>query len=89
MPVDIAFELSYLLSDKLGEDVSVENLSFDPETGRLCIEAVVGDRRGRACIEVRACKGLREEGKWVRCVSKNVVNNEKLLDELVRGLRGG
>ncbi len=87
MPVDLAFELSYLLSDYLGE-VAVENVEFDPETGMLCVDAVVGGARKRGCIEVKACRGLRDPGKQARCLSKTLSVGEKLVRELAEKLKG-
>ncbi|AEM38878.1 hypothetical protein Pyrfu_1010 [Pyrolobus fumarii 1A] len=89
MPVDITFELSYLLSDKLGVDVNVENVDFTPGDGTLCVDAVVEGSKRRGCVQVKPCKNITEEHKWVRCVSKNIANNDKLLEELARALRGG
>ena len=87
MPVDLAFELSYLLGDRLGASVEVRSVSFNPDTGELCVEAVV-EGRGvrRACTLVKPCKGLREEAKWMRCVSKTLTASEKHVEELARGL---
>ena len=85
--VDLAFELSYLLGDRLGRNVEVKGYSFDPEKGLLCIEAEVeGVGLRRACIEVKACKGLSNEAKWVRCVSKTLAQSEKYLDSLAEQL---
>ncbi len=86
MPVDIAFELSYLLSDRIGREVSVESVEFEPEAGRLCVEVLVDGVRRRGCVDVKPCKGLRDESKWARCVARNLVNMEKLLDKLVESL---
>jgi len=88
MPVDLAFELGYLLSDMIGEEVEIVDYSFDPETGRLCVKARVGGREASGCVEVRACKGLAEESKWVRCISKNFAGSEKLVRELADRLKG-
>jgi len=88
MPADLAFELGYLLGDILGEEVEIVDYSFEPETGKLCVQAKVGGKEASGCIEVKACKGLAEENKWVRCVSKNLVGSEKLVKELAERLRG-
>jgi len=88
MPVDLAFELGYLLGDILGEEVEIVDYSFEPETGRLCVQAKVGGREVSGCVEVKACKGLVGESKWVRCVSKNLVGSEKLVRELAERLKG-
>ncbi|ABM81297.1 hypothetical protein Hbut_1473 [Hyperthermus butylicus DSM 5456] len=85
--VDLAFELSYILGDRLGRSVEVKSYSFDPEKGLLCIETEVeGVGLRQACVEVKACKGLSNEAKWVRCVSKTLMQSEKYLDELARQL---
>ena len=88
MPADLAFELSYLLSDKTGRSVEVVEWSYDPEKGMLCIRAVVDGVERSACIELKACKGLGG-AKLERCISKNLVGNETLLDRLASGLAGG
>jgi len=87
MPVDLAFELGYLLGDMLGEEVEIVDYSFEPETGRLCVQARVGGREASGCVEVKACRGLAEESKWLRCVSKNLVGSEKLVRELADKLK--
>ncbi len=87
MPVDLAFELSYLLSDKVGAGVEVKGVNFNPDTGELCVEAVVEGRgERRACTVVKPCRGLREEAKWLRCVSRTLTASEKHVEELARGL---
>ena len=80
MTVDLAFELSYLLSDILGREVRVESYRFDPGTGRLCV-ALEGSG-GEACTLVRACKGLAP-GRAERCIAKALAQGGRPLEELV------
>ena len=87
MPVDLAFELSYLLSDKLGEDVEVVEWSFEPSDATLCIKALVAGVERRACIQVKPCRNITDEAKASRCLAKNLVNNERLLEKLVEQLK--
>ena len=90
MVVDLGFELSYLLGDVLGRGVEVRGYSFEPERGLLCVEAEVEGLGARcACVEVKPCKGLREEAKWVRCVSKTLAHAGGLAERLARLLAGG
>ncbi|BES82763.1 hypothetical protein [Pyrodictium abyssi] len=90
MVADLGFELSYLLGDVLERGVEVRSYSFEPEQGLLCVEAEVeGLGARRACIEVKPCKGLREEAKWARCVSKTLVHAGGLAERLARLLAGG
>ena len=88
MPVDLAFELSYLLSDKLGEDVEVKEWSFEPSDATLCVRVATGTGEKQACIQVKPCKGIADEAKAARCIAKNLVNNEKLVEQLAEQLRG-
>jgi len=81
MPVDLAFELGYLLSDMIGEEVEIVDYSFDPETGRLCVKARVGGREASGCVEVRACKGLAEESVYLKTL--------QVLKSLLESLRIG
>ncbi len=89
MPVDLAFELSYLLGDKLGEEVEVKDWSFEPGDATLCITVVFRGRERRACIQVKPCKNITDEAKAARCLAKNLVNNEKLLSQLAEELKQG
>ncbi|KSW11510.1 hypothetical protein CF15_01320 [Pyrodictium occultum] len=89
MVVDLGFELSYLLSDALGRRVEVQGYSFDPGKALLCIDALVEGRGPRkACIEVKPCRGLREEARWARCVSKTLVHASGLVERLAGLLEG-
>ncbi len=88
MPVDLSFELSYLLSDKLGVDVEVKSYEYDAEHGVLCVEAIVGGEEQRGCVELRACKGL-SGARLERCLSKQLVDNEVILERLAGVLGGG
>ncbi len=85
MPVDLAFELSYILSDKLGGNVEVKGYSYDGSTGMFCVEADVEGTVRRACVAVKQCKGL-EGPRLERCLSKAVVSQERIVDELAEGL---
>ncbi len=87
MPVDLAFELSYLLGDKLGREVSVEAVDYDPGSARLCVEALLEGRRVRGCVEVRACRGL-SGAKAERCIAKTLEANEAILERLASSLQG-
>jgi hypothetical protein len=86
MVVDLKFELSYMLSDIIGLQVEVLEYNFDPETGKLCIKAKVGESVKKGCILVKPCKGLRDEARQVRCISKTLTANEKLARELAATL---
>ncbi|WP_257640408.1 hypothetical protein [Pyrodictium delaneyi] len=88
--MDPGFELSYLLGDVLGRGVEVKSYSFDPEKGVLCVEAEVeGVGHRQACVEVKPCRGLQEEAKWMRCLSKTLAHAEGLAERLARLLAGG
>lgn len=79
MPVDLSFELSYLLGDALGRELELDSVELDPSTGRLCVKP--RGAPGKACIEVRSCKGLGE-AKATRCVAKTLAKDEALLRRL-------
>ena len=87
MPVDLAFELSYLLSDALGAEVEVKEYSYDPATGRLCVRALIGGAERTGCTMVRQCKGL-EGPRLERCLSKAFTTVQKHVEELASALRG-
>ncbi len=87
MPVDLGFELGYLLSDKLGVDVEVKGYEYDAERGVLCVDAVIGGVERRGCVELRACKGL-SGSRLERCISKQLIGNEAILERLAGVLRG-
>ena len=81
MGVDLAFELQYLLSDVLGEEIVVENYSYSDE-GVLCIDARIRGEHRRACIEVKQCKTVKSPSKRGKCIVRFLSSNEKVLEEL-------
>lgn len=83
MPADLAFELSYLLSEETGEEVEVD--SVEASGGRLCVEARLRGRNVRACTVVAACRGL-EGGRLLRCLSKTLLQGGRPLRELASRL---
>ncbi len=83
MGVDLEFELRYLLSDVLGKEVSVANVGFDSSKAELCMDV---DGR-RVCVVVKQCRGL-EGSKAVRCISKALTSDERILRELVARIGG-
>ena len=86
MVVDLAFELSYMLSDELGLDVEVKGYRFDPSTGMFCVVFSAGGVEGEACTVVRACRGL-EGVKAERCLSRTLAAGGKPFDELAAAVR--
>jgi hypothetical protein len=88
MPVDIAFELSYMLSEHLGREVEVTSVSFNPSSGELCVQARIDGREAQGCVVVKPCKGLKEEAKQARCISRTLAANEKLVKDLASRLVG-
>lgn len=87
MPVDLEFDLSFLLTDRLGVEVSVSRASFDPSTGELCVTASIHGGERVACIQVRACRGV-PEAKRARCIVRILQEREELLEELASKLGG-
>ncbi len=85
--VDLAFELSYLLSDQLGVEVEVLDYEFNPEDALLCVIVAMNGEKKRACIHVKACKGLTDKVKQARCLSKTLTSSEKLVKELAEKLK--
>lgn len=81
MGVDLVFELQYLLSDVLGEEIVIEDYSYSDE-GVLCVEARVRGEHRRACIEVKRCKAVKSPGKRGKCIVRFLSSNEKALEEL-------
>ncbi len=81
MPVDLVFELSYMLSDLIGREVVVEEYRYDREGGVLCVTVRVDSARGEACIPVRQCRTVPEE-RLEKCLAKALASNEKLLQDL-------
>ncbi len=81
MGVDLVFELQYLLSDVLGEEIVVEDYSYSDE-GVLCVEARIRGEHRRACIEVKQCKAVKSPGKREKCIVRFLSANEKVLEEL-------
>jgi hypothetical protein len=86
--VDVGFELSYILSDVLGRSVRVEDYSYDPGKGVLCVVAVVNGVRSKACIEVRQCKSIQNPNKRWKCVLRALAEREELLRSLAERLTG-
>ena len=86
MPVDLAFELSYLLSDETGREVEVVSLETGPG-GRLCIRARIDGEEREACTTVAACKNL-EGPRLIRCLARSLAQGGKPLQSLARALLG-
>jgi len=86
--VDLVFELQYLLSDVLGEEIVVEGYSYSDE-GVLCVEARIRGEHRRACIEIKQCKAVKSPGKRGKCIVRFLSSNEKALEELRSKLVGG
>lgn len=84
--MDLEFDLSYLLSDKLGVKVAVVKAGYDESTGDLCVEAEVGGSRRYGCVAVRACRGV-PEAKRARCILRVLQEREELLDKLASSLK--
>ena len=87
MPVDLEFELTYLLEETLDREVKVTKANFDSSRAMLCVEALVGGLKRSACIEVKACRGL-SGGKSARCIVKTLQSREDLLKRLAESLAG-
>ncbi len=83
MSIDLSFQLSYLLSDQLGESVEVTEVEYSSD-GVLCVKLSNG---GRGCVEVKACKGIKNPGKQAKCIIKTLSSNEKLLRQLVEAIK--
>ncbi len=88
MGVDLAFELQYLLSDVIGEEVVIEDYSYSDE-GVLCIEARIRGEHRKACIEVKQCKAIKSPAKREKCIVRFLSSNEKALEELRSKLAEG
>ncbi len=86
MPVDLEFDLAYLLSDKLGVEVSVVKADYNPATGDLCVTAQLQGTERSACIQVKACKGVPET-KRARCILRILQERDELLDKLALSLK--
>lgn len=86
MPVDLEFDLAYLLSDKLGVEVNVLKADYNPATGDLCVTAQLEGAERSACIQVKACKGV-PEAKRARCIIRMLQEREELLDDLALKLK--
>ena len=88
MGVDVVFELQYLLSDALGEDIVVKDYSYSSD-GVLCITVEKGDKPKRVCIEVKQCKGIQSVTKRDKCIIRYLSSHDEALarlrDELLRG----
>ncbi|BEP17401.1 hypothetical protein PYJP_07530 [Pyrofollis japonicus] len=89
MSIDLAFELSYLLSDVIGKEVTIKDYSFDPEAGTLCVSAEIEDKNKTACIEIKQCKKIPSETKQFKCIVRTLASNEELLRRLAELLQGG
>jgi hypothetical protein len=87
--IDLAFELSYLLSDVTGEEITIKDYSFSPETGTLCITAEIGGQTRTACVEIKQCKKIPNETKQLKCIVRTLTSNEELLRRLAESLQGG
>ncbi len=85
MPVDLAFELSYMLSDKTGKEVEVTTITYDDDRGLLCIEARVEGVIRRACTQLRQCRKL-DETRRQKCISKALASSEKYVEDLANKL---
>ncbi len=68
MPVDLLFELEYLLSDLAGSPVKPRSYSYDAGSGELCIE-LAEPLEARVCVPLRQCRGLQGP-KLERCIAK-------------------
>ncbi len=86
MPVDLEFDLAYLLTDTLGVEVDVVKADYNAGTGDLCVTARVGEAEKTSCIQVRACKGV-PEAKRARCIIRILQEREEFLNELASKLR--
>jgi hypothetical protein len=86
MPVDLEFDLAYLLSDKIGVEVNVLKADYNQATGDLCVTARLQGAERSACIQIKACKGV-PEAKRARCILRMLQEREELLDGLASSLK--
>ncbi len=85
MPVDLLFELGYLLSDKTGVEVRVVSYNYDKSSGVLCVKASIEGAVREACIPVRQCKGVAAN-RVEKCLAKAITSDEKKISELAESL---
>jgi hypothetical protein len=90
VPADLAFELSYLLSEEMGREIEVLEARLEPgDPPRVCVEArIEGLGARRACAPLAACRGL-EGPRLARCAAKTLAQGGRPLRLLAKGLLGG